>query len=205
MQPTAGRACCLASLYENTSIPSHARSRQRWLILFSLGRKYKMNNSVTITIRNVETSDISIFFEQQLDLEANRMAAFVRDDPHDRAAFDAHWKRIMDSTGIVKKTILRGEEVAGHISCYPQEGELEVTYWLGKKHWGKGVATQALKKLLQEITHRPLFARAAKDNIRSIRVLQKCDFKIIDENKDFAQGRGEETEEYIFRLDGEIQ
>jgi len=152
-----------------------------------------MNNSVTITIRNVETSDISIFFEQQLDLEANRMTAFVRDDPHDRAAFDVHWKRIMDSTGIVKKTILRGEEVAGHISCYPQEGELEVTYWLGKKHWGKGVATQALKKLLQEITHRPLFARAAKDNIRSIRVLQKCDFKIIDENKDFAQGRGEEN------------
>src|SRR5262245_33273330 len=91
-----------------------------------------MNNSVTITIRNVETSDISIFFEQQLDLEANRMAAFVRDDPHDRAAFGAHWKRIMDSTEIVKKTILRGEEVAGHISCYPQEGELEVIYWLGK-------------------------------------------------------------------------
>src|SRR4029077_20194505 len=117
--------------------------------------------------------------------------------------FDAHWKRIMDSTGIVKKTILRGEEVAGHISCYPQEGELEVTYWLGKKHWGQGIATQALKKPLPEITHRPLFARAAKDNIRSIRVLQKCDFKIIDENKDFAQGRGEETEEYIFRLDGE--
>jgi RimJ/RimL family protein N-acetyltransferase len=164
-----------------------------------------MNNSVTITLRNVEASDISIFFEQQLDLEANRMAAFVRKERHDQAAFDAHWKRIMDSTGIVNKTILLGEEVAGHISCYPQEGKLEVTYWLGKKHWCKGVATQALKKLLQEITHRPLFARAAKDNLGSVRVLQKCDFKIIGENKDFAQGRGEETEEYIFRLDGEIQ
>ena len=80
-----------------------------------------MNNSVTITIRNVETSDISIFFEQQLDPEANRMAAFVREDPHERAAFDAHWKRIMDSSGTVNKTILRGAEVAGHISCYPQE------------------------------------------------------------------------------------
>jgi len=34
-------------------------------------------------------------------------------------------------------------------------------------------------------------------------VLQKCDFKIIGENKDFAPGRDEETEEYIFRLDGE--
>ena len=96
-----------------------------------------MNDSVTITLRKVETSDISIFFEQQLDPEANRMAAFVRADPHDRAAFEAHWRRIMDSTGIVNKTILRGEEVAGHISRYPQEGELEVTYWLGKKHWAR--------------------------------------------------------------------
>src|SRR5262249_16678867 len=125
-----------------------------------------MNDSVTITLRNVETSDISIFFEQKLYPEANRMAGVVRADPHDRAAFDAHWKRLMNSTGIVSKTILRGDEVAGHISCYPQEGELEVTYWLGKKPWGsKGAATQALKKLLQEITHRPLFAKAAKDNI----------------------------------------
>src|SRR5262249_6494711 len=101
----------------------------------------------------------------------------------DPAAFDAHWKRILDSTGTVNKTILRGGEVAGHIACYPREGKLEVTYWHGKEHWGKGVATQALKQLLQEISHRPLFARAAKDNIGSIRVLQKCDFKIIGETR----------------------
>jgi RimJ/RimL family protein N-acetyltransferase len=164
-----------------------------------------MNNSVAVTLRNVETSDISIFFEQQLDPEANRMAAFVRKERHDRAAFDAHWKRIMNAPGIVNKTILRGAEVAGSIACFPQEGELEVTYWIGKEHWGKGVATEALKQLLQEITHRPIFARAAKDNIGSVRVLQKCDFKIIGEDKGFAQGRGGETEEYIFRLDGEIQ
>jgi RimJ/RimL family protein N-acetyltransferase len=160
-----------------------------------------MSNSVTITLRNVETSDIPIFFEQQLDPEANRMAAFVRKERQDRAVFDAHWKRIMDSTANVNKSILLGEEVAGHIACFPLEGELEVTYWVGKKYWAKGVATQALKKLLQEITHRPVFARAAKDNIGSVKVLQKCDFKIIGEDKGFAEGRGEETEEYIFRLD----
>src|SRR5689334_18521781 len=127
-----------------------------------------MNNSVTITLRNVEPFDVSIFYEQQLDPEASRMAAFVRKERQDRAVFDAHWKQIMDSTANVNKTILRGEEVAGCISCFPQEGEFEVTYWVEKKHWGKGVATQALKKLLQEITHRPLFARAAKDNIGSV-------------------------------------
>ncbi len=47
---------------------------------------------------------------------------------------------------------------------------------------------------------RPIFARAATDNIGSIRVLQKCGFEIIGKNKDFANGRGEVTEEYILRL-----
>jgi hypothetical protein len=30
-------------------------------------------------------------------------------------------------------------------------------------------------------------------------VLQRCGFKIIGKNKDFANGRGEDTEEYILR------
>ena len=49
-----------------------------------------------------------------------------------------------------------------------------------------------------------VFARAAADNIGSITVLQKCGFKIIGKNKDFANGRGEETEEYILRLDADF-
>ena len=97
-----------------------------------------MNDSVTITLRNIETSNISIFFEQQLGPEANRMAAFVRKDSRDEVAFDAHWKQILDSTGIVNKTILCGNEVAGHIFVLPPVRELQMTYCLGKKHWGEG-------------------------------------------------------------------
>src|SRR5207253_8712496 len=55
--------------------------------------------------------------------------------------------------------------------------------------------------MLHLVVDRPIFARAARDNIGSIRVLQKCGFKIIGKNKDFANGRGEDTEEYILRLD----
>ena len=65
------------------------------------------------------------------------------------------------------------------------------------------MATEALKRLLDLVVDRPIFARAATDNIGSLRVLQKCGFMIIGENKDFANGRGEETEEYILRLDPE--
>jgi RimJ/RimL family protein N-acetyltransferase len=55
--------------------------------------------------------------------------------------------------------------------------------------------------MLHLVVDRPIFARAATDNIGSIRVLQKYGFKIIGKNKDFANGRGEDTEEYILRLD----
>ena len=50
---------------------------------------------------------------------------------------------------------------------------MEVTYWLGKEFWGRGLA-EALNRMLQLVIDRPIFARAAADNIGSIRVLQKC-------------------------------
>ena len=79
---------------------------------------------------------------------------------------------------------------------------MEVTYWLGREFWGRGLATQALNKMLHLVVDVwPILARAATDNIGSLSVLQKCGFKIVGENKDFANGRGEETEEYILRLD----
>ncbi len=160
-----------------------------------------MSRFESITIREVESSDLESFYEHQLDPEAIRMAAFVGKDPKDKAAFDAHWDKILHSSQNTTRTIVPEGQVAGHISCYPHGENLEVTYWLGREFWGRGLATQALNRMLQLVVDRPIFARAARDNIGSIRVLQKCGFKIIGKNKDFANGRGEDTEEYILRLD----
>ena len=99
------------------------------------------------------------------------------------------------------RTIVAEGQVAGHIACYPNGENIEVTYWVGREFWGRGSATQALNRMLQFVVDRPIFARAAADNIGSIKVLQKCGFKIVGKNKDFANGRGEDTEEYILRLD----
>jgi RimJ/RimL family protein N-acetyltransferase len=98
-----------------------------------------------------------------------------------------------------------GGQVAGYIACYPQDGHLEVTYWLGREFWGRGLATQALQQMLKLVATRPIFGRAATDNLGSIRVLQKCGFKIVGQDKGFAHGRGEETEESILRLDPAVQ
>ncbi|MGI8819730.1 MAG: GNAT family N-acetyltransferase [Chthoniobacterales bacterium] len=111
------------------------------------------------------------------------MSAFVCADPKDKVAFHAHWDKILNSSQITQRTIVAGGQVAGHIACYPDGENMEVTYWLGREFWGRGLATQGLHEMLHLVVDRPLFARAAADNIGSLRVLQKCSFQIIGTNK----------------------
>ncbi len=162
-----------------------------------------MNNVAPITLREVEPADLDLFFVQALDPEAIRLAAFTSDDRKDRAVFNAHWEKILKSPLNTNRTIVADGQVAGHISCYPNEGNPEATYWLGREFWGRGIATAALKQMLQLVVQRPVTARVATDNFGSLRVLQKCGFKIIGSDKGFAQGRGAETEEYLLRLDAD--
>lgn len=101
-----------------------------------------MSKFESITIREVESSDLETFYEHQLDPAAIRMAAFVGKDPKDKVAFDVHWDKILRSSQNTTRTIVAEEQIAGHIACHP-----------------------------------------------------------YGDNMDFANGRGEDTEEYILRLD----
>jgi len=158
-----------------------------------------MSQTGPVTLRKVEPADLGIFYAQQLDPEANRMAAFVT--PRDQAAFTAHWEKILGSAQNTNRTIVADGQVAGYIACFPLGGTLHVAYWLGREFWGKGIATRALELLLRLVTVRPIAAQVAADNHGSLRILQKCGFKITGTDKGFAQGRGEETEEYLLQLD----
>ncbi|WP_188456281.1 GNAT family N-acetyltransferase [Virgibacillus oceani] len=153
-----------------------------------------------VQLREVTENDLHVFFDQQLDPSANNMAAFTSKDPSDREAFMKHWNSILENENIIKKTIYYNGKVAGNISNFVQFDNPEVSYWIGKQYWGKGIASQALQKFLPYVKVRPLYARAAKDNIASIRVLEKCGFIISGEDKGFSNARGEEVEEYIFKL-----
>jgi RimJ/RimL family protein N-acetyltransferase len=48
---------------------------------------------------------------------------------------------------------------------------------------------------------RPLHARAASDNVGSMRVLEKAGFRITGTDRGFARARNAEIEETVFRLD----
>ena len=129
------------------------------------------------------------------------MAAFTTEDPSDDAHFEAHWARIRRDPAVVMRTVVDGNgAVVGYASVYGPPDDREVTYWIGRQHWGKGAATAALRELLVVVPERPLHARAVADNAGSIRVLEKCGFVVTGHERNYANGRGEDVDEVLFTL-----
>ena len=159
------------------------------------------HSSRLLFLRDVVEADLPVFFDFQLDPDANNMAAFIARDPSDRQAFTAHWNKILADPTTIKKTIVCDGQVVGSIGSYEDAGRPEVTYWIGRAHWGQGIATRALSEFLAHGNRaRPMYARVAKDNLGSRRVLEKCGFQIIGQAKGFANARGEEIEELHLEL-----
>ena len=150
-----------------------------------------------ISLREVQESDLPIFFEQQCDPLANQMAAFPA---RDRDAFMAHWAKIMKDESVILRTILFEGQVAGNVLSFEMDGKREVGYWLGQEFWGKGIATIALSLFLEQVKIRPLFAYVAKHNIASRRVLEKCGFEMYGEAKEFSTLNGVLVEGLILTL-----
>ncbi|MFB7735677.1 GNAT family N-acetyltransferase [Streptomyces sp. NPDC056112] len=152
-----------------------------------------------VVLREVHDSDLPVFFRQMNDPEALRMAAFTPKDPADHDAFTAHWRR-MRASSVVLRTVLLDGDVVGSAAVYGEPGEREVTYWVDRAYWGRGVATAALRALLAEVPERPLYARAAADNAGSLRVLAKCGFRESARARGFAEARGQEIDEVVLSL-----
>jgi RimJ/RimL family protein N-acetyltransferase len=159
-----------------------------------------MLNTPPITLRPTRVTDLETLFTFQLDPEANYMAAFTSKDPTDKTAYLQKFTKLLQDPGINNQTILAGEVVAGSIAKFVMEGRAEITYWLDRRFWGRGIATAALERFLAIERTRPLFARAAFDNVGSQRVLEKCGFTRTGRDKGFANARQAETEEYIYTL-----
>lgn len=151
----------------------------------------------SLTLRDAKASDIPVLYKFQSDPEANRLAGFV---PRSRPDFVKHWRKILKDQSVERKMILLDGTVAGYLVCFTRiRPDREVGYWIGREHWGKGVATRALKTFLKEYKSRPLFARVAKHNLASLRVVKKNGFSVIGEDK-FSNAAGEKYEEFVLKL-----
>lgn len=139
-------------------------------------------STVEIALREVTYDDVGIFYDHQCDSEATAMAGF---SARDRDDHEQHWARIRANPDIITRTVVSRGDVVGNIVSWVQDGQREVGYWIGRAHWGRGIASRALALFLAEgEVDRPLFAHVAAHNGGSIRVLEKCGFKASTEDCD---------------------
>jgi RimJ/RimL family protein N-acetyltransferase len=147
---------------------------------------FEKTSEVGMSLRDVTHDDLTIFFEQQRDPEANRMAAFAAREWDD---FGAHWRtNVLGNATALKQTAVLDENVAGYVSSWAQDGKRFLAFWIGRQYWGRGVATAAVLKFLNYESARPLYAYVASQNIGSIRVLEKCGFQRFGDSATGADG-----------------
>jgi hypothetical protein len=91
----------------------------------------------------VRDGDLPAYWAQMSDERAQQMAAVTRGYHYDRAAFDGHWDKVRSDPAVLGRTVLADGEVAGHVAAFGPPQEREVTYWVGRAYWGRGVATAA--------------------------------------------------------------
>jgi RimJ/RimL family protein N-acetyltransferase len=153
------------------------------------------SRSREVRLRSVADSDLTILFEHQREPEANNMAAFPA---RDREAFMAHWKKILGDASVVAMTVVVDNRVAGHVGSWKQDGKRLVGYWIGKEHWGQGVATEMLAMFLRKVVDRPLYAYVVKHNFASIRVLEKCGFGFCEKSTFAHDDPADGVEELLY-------
>ena len=151
-----------------------------------------------VRLRNVEDRDLEVFFDHQADPQAVEMAAFPA---RDKDQFAAHWAKVRGDDALVARTIVADGMVAGHIGSWPENGQQLLGYWVGREWWGRGVATQALALLMEEVSIRPLYAHVVAHNVGSIRVLDKCGFRRDRAQEATAPPPDDGIEELVFVLE----
>jgi ribosomal-protein-alanine N-acetyltransferase len=159
-----------------------------------------MANNIELQLRKTEADDLEVLFLFQLNEEANKLAAFTSKDPTDKAAYLSKYIKLLSDPTVNNLTIIVDNTIAGSIAKFEIEGDAEITYWIDKNFWGKGIATTALKQFLGIENTRPIFGRVAFDNHRSQRVLENCGFVKIGTDRGFANARQMEIEEFIYKL-----
>jgi RimJ/RimL family protein N-acetyltransferase len=158
-----------------------------------------MGEPHVVTLRATRAADLDELFRFRQDAEAVRMAAFVAGDPSDRAAFDAHWRKLLGDPGKIVRTVRADGRIVGDLGVW-RDGEVQLLgYWIDRAEWGRGIATRAVRLLLDTV-ERPLRSHVAADNAASRAVLEKLGFAEIGRERGWASARAAEIDELVYEL-----
>lgn len=149
----------------------------------------------------VQESDIPALFRFQDDKDAQYQAAGGAAHESEEA-YREFLKRV-ESKGAVFRTILLEGAPVGYIAAFDRFELRELSYWIGRKFWGQGLATRAVGQWIKEypLPEGGLYARAVKDHPASARVLDKNGFSAVKEESYFSDIRDAVVEEILYKHD----
>ena len=151
-------------------------------------RQYREGqHEMNIYLHPVTEADLAILFEFEHDPIASKMADFPS---RKREKFYQHWQKNIFANqqavalGIWQNNVLVGNVLSWINDELATENEPEVRlmgYWIGRKYWGQGIATQAVKIFLQHYISSPVYAYIDEHNQGSLKVAQSNGFVDVTE------------------------
>ncbi|MDA5555825.1 GNAT family N-acetyltransferase [Shimia sp. MMG029] len=82
------------------------------------------------------------------------------------------------------------------------EGQVEISYWIGKAFWNTGLASRAVRALIDAnpLQSRTIFASVFQDNPASARVLTNCGFQYLGDAESFSVARDANVPTWTYSL-----
>jgi Acetyltransferase (GNAT) domain len=106
---------------------------------------------MNVSLRPLEDRDLDTIYRQVTDPESVRMAAFTAEDQTDRRAFLTRMSRLRADTSVSYRVIDVDGAIAGTIASFRIDNRPEVTYWVDRTLWGKGVGAQRYRFFLPRL------------------------------------------------------
>lgn len=153
-----------------------------------------------VQLRPVQAGDIALFFEHHLQVRPMPASASPAEREARKATFVERWEQMLADEKVLARTIVCEGAVAGYVAHIIQREKPSIASWLGREHWGKGIATQAVRDFLALVEVRPVYARVAYDNLAALTVLRKIGFEIVGHDSFFSEVHGYEIDEIILAL-----
>ena len=161
-------------------------------------------------LRAVRRSDVGLFALYAGDI---RVAEGTQTIPHplppgaaDAFVARAMAPRIDEEIWVMDGSASGLDEVLGVVSLKRMDrGQSEVTYWVAPGYWNTGIASEAVRALVDANpkADRTYFAEVFQDNPGSARVLTNCGFEYLGDAESFSVARNARvpTWTYICKLD----
>ena len=103
---------------------------------------------MNVSLRPIEDRNLDTIYPHVTDPESIRRAGFTAEDQTDRHAYLNRMSRVRADTSVTKRVIDVDGAIAGTIASFRIDDQPELTYWVDRAHWGKGIARAALQSLL---------------------------------------------------------